>query len=216
MPTTLAGVRLATSGIAAMLAVAVAAPAAAQDATPEAGMMAFPIVPDPAACQVEPRATDELLALWYTPDGEPVPAATPAGGAEATSLTLPVGPPADEATIASVVATVSEVFGCFVAGDFPRATALFSDDLTRGFGGEPGTTVEEARGFLEATPMPESEGDVGQIVAVTDVMDLSDGRVGAFIVDGSEGQLDTVYVIFVREGDRLLADELFDFVAVDD
>ena len=42
-------------------------------------------------------------------------------------------------------------------------------------------------------------------------MDLSDGRVGAFVVDESGGPLDTVYAIFERQKNRLPLDELFDF-----
>src|SRR3712207_2284293 len=140
---TLSVSRLIASSSAAILALVMAAPIAAQDATPAGGAMAFPITPDPAACQVEPRSTDELLALWYTPEGSPVPAATPLTGAQTASLTVPVGPPADEATVSEVVSVVSEVFGCFATGDFIRGTALFTEDLVRGFGGEPGTTMEE-------------------------------------------------------------------------
>ena len=209
---TLPVARLAASGLVAFLAAVMAAPAVAQDATPQPGEMVFPITPDPAACQVEPRSTDELLALWYTPEGSPVPAATPTWGAQTTSLTLPVGPPADEATATEVVGTVSEVFGCFAAGDFPRATALFTEDLVRSFGGEPGTTVEEARAFLEAAPEAGMEGAGDErLIAITDVMDLGDGRVGAFVVDESGGQLDTVYAILERQGDRLLVGEIIDF-----
>jgi ketosteroid isomerase-like protein len=209
--------RLATGGLAVLLGVGLTAPLMAQDATPEVGMLAFPITPDPTTCQVEPRSTDELLALWYTPEGSPVPAATPTWGAQTTSLTLPVGPPADEATANEVVTAVTVIFGCFAAGDFPRATALFTEDLVRSFGGEPGTTAEEARAFLEATPMAGMEGDIQEmVIAITDVMDLGDGRVGAFVVDESGGQLDTVYAIFERQEDRLLADEIIDFVATED
>jgi hypothetical protein len=204
--------RLTASSLAAILAAVMAAPVAAQDATPGAGAMAFPITPDPAACQVEPRSTDELLALWYTAEGSPVPAATPTWGAQTTSLTLPVGPPADEATANEVISAVSEVFGCFATGDFVRATALFTDDLVRSFGGEPGTTAEDARAFLEATPVAGMEGDGNErLIAITDVMDLGDGRVGAFVVDESGGQLDTAYAIFERQEDRLLLDEIIDF-----
>jgi hypothetical protein len=212
MPVTLLISRLAASSLAVILAAVITSPVAAQDATPEAGAMAFPITPDPAACQVEPRTTDELLALWYTPEGSPVPAATPTWGAQTTSLTLPVGPPADEAISSEVVSAVSEVFGCFAAGDFVRATALFTEDLVRSFGGEPGTTVEEARAFLETTPEAGMDGDGEErLIAITDVMDLGDGRVGAFVVDESGGQLDTVYAIFERQDGRLLVDEIIDF-----
>ena len=212
MPMTLPVSRLAASSLAVVLAAVMAAPVAAQDATPGAGAMAFPITPDPEQCVVEPRSTDELLALWYTPEGSPVPAATPTWGAQTTSLTLTVGPPADEATRSEVADAVSEVFACFAAGDFARATALFTDDLVRSFGGEPGTTAEDARAFLEATPEAGMEGDGEEtVIAITDVMDLGDGRIGAFVVDESAGELDTVYAIFERQDDRLLVDEIIDF-----
>ncbi len=114
---------------------------------------------------------------------------------------------------------MQDVFACFAAGDALRAYALFTDDLARQFGPEPGTPREEAEAFLaapleEATPEGEAVGGdaaEGQIVAVTDVMELADGRVGAFAVDRSEGELSTVYVIFERQEDRLLADEVFEF-----
>jgi hypothetical protein len=217
MPSPVSRARLAATSVALVLTAGISTPIAAQDATPAAGAMPFPITPDPAGCQVEPRSADELLALWYTPEGSPVPAATPTWGAQTTSLTLTVGPPADEGTAAEVTRTVSEVFNCFAAGDFPRATALFTEDLIRSFGGEPGTTAEDARAFLEATPIADPEGQPGEtIVAITDVMDLGDGRVGAFVVTGSAEQLDTVYLILEREGDRLLADELYEFVPGDE
>jgi hypothetical protein len=206
--------RVAASGLAVLLGCGAAAPVFAQEATPAAGAMLFPISPDPAACQIAPRSTDELLSLWYTPEGSPVPAATPTVADQATSFTLPVGPPADEATAREVVSAVSEIFACFAAGDFPRATAHFTEDLVRGFGGEPGTSVEEARAFLEAPPEAGMEGNAGDtVIAITDVMDLGDGRVGAFVVDQSGVQLDTVYAIFERQVDRWLADEIIDFAA---
>ena len=192
-------------------------PAAAQDATPGAGAEQFPFSPDPAECTVEPRAADELLALWYGPDGSPVAAAaTPAIEEVATEVTIPVGPPADGATAAAVADTVRQVFACFAAGETLRAYALFTDDLAREFGPEPGTPREEAEAFVAATPEPGAEGEAGEIVAITDVMDLADGRVGAFVVDRSAGPPDTVYAIFERDGDRLLVDEVVDFAPVGD
>lgn len=178
----------------------------AQDATP-AGGITFPFTADPADCQVEPRSADELIGLWFE-DSTPVALATPESEAAVTEVTVPVGTPADEETVAAVHDTVRQVLGCFVAGDFPRALALFTDDLARQFGPEPGTTEEEVRAFVEATPEPGLEGEVGVVLTLTDVMDLADGRVGAFIVDSIEG---TDYVIFAQEGDRLLVDEVVEF-----
>ncbi|MDP9369880.1 MAG: hypothetical protein M3Q03_16685 [Chloroflexota bacterium] len=226
-------------------------PAAALAQEPRAGGGAdqFPITPDPTGCQVTPRLTDELLALWFAVEGSPitteaspmaeggtteaspvaapvdvdeeadvgavaVPVATEASGEAGgalTEMTIPVGSPADEETVAAIVTTVSEIFSCFAAGDFPRATALFTDDLVRSFGPEPGQTPEDVRVFLEATPEAGAEGEVGEIVAITDVMLLADGRVGAFVVDRSEGTLSTVYAIFEQQGDRWLADEVIEF-----
>src|SRR3712207_324981 len=97
------------------------APVAAQDATPGAGAAQFPITPDPADCTVEPRSADELLALWYDPAGTPLAVPGTPTAEQATSVTIPLGPPADEATAAAVVAAASEVFACFAAGDALRA-----------------------------------------------------------------------------------------------
>lgn len=206
--------------LALVAALALLAPlgvAAAQDATPGAGADRFPVTPDPAACAVEPRAADELLALWYGPDGSPVAGAGAMGGAGGTEVTIPLGPPADAATAEAAAATVEAVFACFAAGDALRAYALFTDELAVAFGPEPGTPREEAAAFL-AAPMEMDEGEgVGgeaaraQILAVTDVMELADGRVGAFAVDREGGEASTVYVVFEREGGRLLADELIEF-----
>jgi hypothetical protein len=54
------------------------------------------------------------------------------------------------------------------------------------------------------------------LVIITDVMSLADGRVGAFVVDRSEGIDTTVYVMFSQEGDRWLIDDLIEFSPSDD
>lgn len=46
-------------------------PAAVQDATPGPGALDFPLDPDPADCRVQPRTVDDLIALWFGPDGSP-------------------------------------------------------------------------------------------------------------------------------------------------
>jgi hypothetical protein len=173
--------------------------------------MTFPLTPDPADCQIEPRSADELLALWFTPEGTPIPPATPMAGADATSVMVPLGPRADEDTTMALTALISDIFSCFAAGDFARATAYFSDDLTRSFGAEPGVSMEDARAFIEASPEPEAMGEQSQIVSISDVMELSDGRIGAIVVESVGGQQDAVYAIFENQGDRWVVDELIDF-----
>ena len=195
--------------LAALAIVGWHAPAAAQDATPKPAADEFPISPDPADCQVEPRTVDELIALWYGPGGSAV--ATPAEEAAATEVSIPIGSPADEATTADIVATVREVFACFETGDFLRATALFTDDLARIFGPGPGVSEEDARAFL-AAPEPATEAEASLIVAIADVMVLADGRVGAFVVDRSADDGTHVgYVVLEHQGDRWLADEDIEF-----
>jgi hypothetical protein len=171
-----------------------------------AAAQAFPIMPDPAACRVDPRTTDEVIALWYGAEGSPAATPEPPRQAEgADSVTIPVGSAADAATAQAITATFVEVFSCFAAGDFPRALALFTDDLVRSF--NPGTTVAEARSFLEAAPEPGPEEELDLIIAVTDVMALADGRIGAFVVTQGGESADVGYVIFARTGDRWLLDE---------
>lgn len=51
---------------------------------------------------------------------------------------------------------------------------------------------------------------------MTDVMELADGRVGAIAIERSAGQLDSVFLILERDGNRLLADELIDFAPLGD
>jgi len=189
-----------------------ALPALAQDATPGAGTTQFPFTPDPADCTGEPRTADELLALWYAPDGSPVAVETdPVIEESATEVTIPIGDPADDATVAAVTDTISGVFACFSAEDMLRAYALFTDDLAQRFGPEPGTPREDAEAFLTGGGDP--GGTAGQILSITDVMTLADGRVGAFVVDETEGEVANAYVVFEQEGDRLLVDEVIEFGA---
>jgi hypothetical protein len=187
----------------------------AQDATPQAGGQEFPLLADPALCTVEPRSTEDLLNLWF-----PI-AATPVAGelGDDTApdfITIPIGEPVtDGAIIAGITQTVQEVLACFSAGDFARATALFTDDLVLQFGPGPDETRDDVAGFLEASPVPDQESAAIELLAITDVMLLQDGRVGAFVVD-REPDPGTVYVVFEQVGERWLADEVFEFVIDDE
>lgn len=206
----LAGMGSMTSSVAAQ---AVATPE--EEATPQVGGLTFPLTPDPELCVVEPRASDELLDLWFAEEGSPAAEAV-AAEQSPNEVTIPVGEPAEDEIISSVYATIHEVFSCFAAGDFPRATSLFTDDLVRQFGPEPGATREEAAAFLEAEPVPEAPDVTGFVVAITDVMVLEDGRVGAFVVDRYPQGDSTVYAIFEYNGERWLVDEVIEFIAAEE
>jgi len=195
-------------------------PAIAQDATPDAGAAQFSFTPDPADCAGEPRSADDLLALWYAPDGSPVAVEVDPGTDESeTEVTIPIGAPADDATVVAVTDTVGGVFACFEAGNALGAYALFTDDMAQRFGPEPGTPREGrsvSHGRLDPDLDPDEVGSGSQILGITDVMTLADGRIGAFVVDESEGTITNAYVVFVQEGDLLLVDEVVEFGAGDD
>jgi hypothetical protein len=204
----------ATALLAALAVIGLGSPTAAQDASAGSGAVEYPIDPVPADCQVEPRSTDELIALWLGPDGSS--AAAPLSEEASTTVTIPLGTPADEATVGGVVAALRETYACFETGDFRRTTALFTDDLTRTFGPGPDATEEDVRAFL-AWPEPATEAEASQIIAIADVMVLADGRVGVFVVDRSADEgTHVAYVVFERAGDRWLADETIEFGGVED
>ena len=176
----------------------------AQEATPAAGT--FPITPDPAECQVEARPVEDFLAAAAGATPEATPAAE-------TVAEVPLGEAADTETVAGVTATVREILACFNAGAFPRALGLFSDNALRRFGQEDPLSEEELRGILAATPEAVPAEQRSTLLALTDVMALEDGRVGALLVttDAFVGT-DTVYLVFVQEDGRWLVDDIIEFL----
>jgi hypothetical protein len=184
-----------------LLAGAGVARASAQDATPVPG----PVVPDPAECTVAPRSVDEFAALLATPAAGAGMAAAP------TPVTIPLGRPADAATVEGITRTTRETFACFSAGDFLRVFALVTDDAVRQLQAQ-GIVTAEALPFLAATPVPVPPEQRAGYLAITDVSVLPDGRVGAFVVEVDptlppEGA-ETDYLVFERVGDRWLIDEI--------
>ncbi len=178
--------------------------ARAQEATPTAGT--FPITPDPAECQAEARDVEELIGL--------AAGATPAGGTtEAETVEVPVGVAADAEQVAGVTATTREIFACFNAGDFARALSLVTDDVIRRFGEEDPVSEEELRGFLETTPEAVPAEQQSTILVISDIMELEDGRVGAFVAstDPFVGP-DAIYFVFVQEDGRWLVADFIDFL----
>ena len=184
---------------------------AAQDASPMAGTTAG------TACTVEPRSVDELLPLWFGPEGSP--AATPTSSASVQSeADLPQGTPADDATVAAINATLHEVFACFDAGQYARAFALMTDNAVSQFGPDVSNpdedTPEEVRVLLEAqnavTPAAGDESPPpGSQTVISDARDarvLPDGRVGAIF----ESEGDAVFAVFQQSGDRWLLDDIVD------
>jgi hypothetical protein len=176
--------------------------AGAQPATP----VAFPVTPDPALCRVAPRPITDFTRFQGTPGTPVADGATPAAS-DSNTFVPPQGEPADPATTADVVGTAVEIFACYNAGDFLRATALWSDAfVARVFLNPPPTEEEIAN--IAASPVPLSPAEANQILAVREVVVLPDGRVGAFFDFQFPEGLRTQYGILVREGDRYLLDDV--------
>jgi len=207
-------IRCATGGL-LMTATAMAAiPAVAQDASPAAGASG-------TACTVEPRDVEELVGLYFGPEGTPL--ATPTAMTVESEAELPQGEPVDPAIEEAVNATVTELIACFNAEQYARAFALMTDDMARQFGPDVSNpnedTPEEVRALLEAqlvgTPVADEPGmeqaastDIGP---GRDIRLLDGGRVGGiWTIYG-----DTVFIVLEQQDDRWLIDELID-VAEDD
>jgi plastocyanin len=168
--------------------------AIAQDATPAAGE-----VVDPAECQVEPRAVEEIEQLIGTA-GEATEA-TP-GAAQAGSME---GEDADEATIQAVTQTYRELVACLNAGEFLRIYALYTDDYLRRTLADSGMDLQQ----LQATPAPDQR-EATALVGVSDVRQLAGGRVTARVETTSspEGTLSVIQGVLEPVDDRyLIADE---------
>jgi hypothetical protein len=191
--------------------------ATAQDGTPVVDD-GFPIVADPSLCTVEPRDSEALLDLWFPPDATPIAADTGTDAVPADA-TIPIGEPLApmETIVVGITMTVQEVLACFSAGDFARATALFTEDLVATFAADfgPEETREVVAAFLEDAPVPEAGAEPIELLAITNVMLLEDGRVGAFVVDREvvedQAYTSTVYVVFEQGGNRWLVDEVVEF-----
>jgi hypothetical protein len=196
---------LTAAALTGTIAFALAAPAAAQDASPVPGAAM-------AVCAAEPRDVEELIGFYFSPEGTPL--ATPTMATVDAESALPSGDPADAETVAAVSAVIIEMFACFGEQQYARAFSLMTDDLARQFGpdvADPSEdTPDEVRALLEtqlaATPSP--AGVQAAIEPARDVRVLSEGRVGGvWQIDG-----DAVFVVFERQDDRWLLDEVVDIL----
>ena len=171
---------------------------------------------DPAECQVEPIAVETLMPLWFPEQAATPGPATPAAQPELTSVPLPLGEPADPATVAGITAAVRELFACQNRIENGRVYALLSADLLRQDGPPPGEGPEDLPAHLAPfEPIPVEE--YVRLIAITDVSVMADGRVAALVVgddppippEGPETQL----MLFVEEGERWVLDAVTGFSA---
>ena len=174
--------------------------AAAQDATPAAGVesITLPAEPDPELCMTEPRPSEEFEALLGTPaptDPEPV--------------VLTVGEPGDQATIDAVTATMIELAACTNAHGFGGHSGLYTD---AGFVEDNLGVDQETIDFFaspENAAMFAGEDRFG-IFAVSAVQVLADGRVAAIVQFQADGSGGIDLMIFAEEDGRYLIDHWVD------
>jgi hypothetical protein len=181
----------------------------AAQATPAAGKGRAVPAED---CQIEPRSSDEVFSLLGLAEGA-------AEGAPAARTPVPAPPwtAADKKTAAAAEATAHEWLACINADDNLRIAALMTDAaLTRFFAGlQARGAIEEARANLAATPVPREDQDRAQLLNVSDVSRLEDGRIVA-LAEIKEPALrpggeETLLLIFTPVGDRLLIDDIIQF-----
>ena len=193
----------------AALNVAFVPASVAAQATPHAGReRAVPV----ADCQVEPRSSDELFALLGLAEG-----AKAAAPAARTPVPAPPWVAADKETAAAAEATAREWVACINADDNLRLAALMTDAaLTRFFAGvQAAGAMEEARAAVAGTPQPRADEERAQIVTVSDVSRLDDGRIAALVVikepAARPGGQESLLLIFTPSEDRMLIDDIIQF-----
>jgi hypothetical protein len=150
-----------------------------------------------AECTVEPLTADALTAIVEA-GFEPAPALKPAAElAPATNLV-------------KIYDVLSESVACTNANQPMRALALYTDRyLAQRFSGQAG---EDELGHLLAaatrSPSPASPEDQLVLLAVTDLVQYQDGRIGAMITTANKDDSFTDLLIFERTEAGLRIDQV--------
>lgn len=114
--------------------------------------------------------------------------------------------------VAAVTATVRGVGACANGGDLLRAAALYSDAGFREDFANIGQTPELLAAL--ATPDPLPVGERFALVAVRDVVELADGRVGSVVITASRAEGETAdYLFFLEEAGAYVIDSALDLDA---
>ncbi len=168
----------------------------------------------PTDCIAEPRPFEEIATILEL-EGEGVPAPP------TIQISAPVGMLADAETTSEIRAVARQVIACFNAGDVPRSTALMTENGVRRVYWELSNTEENrelARTRLAGAPEPRADEALVSLIAVTDVLVLSDERVAAFVVIDEpliqpEGP-ETLLFVFANEDGTWRVDDWIDFTIV--
>jgi hypothetical protein len=169
-----------------------------------AAAQATPAAAERRLCRVEPATADRFLAAL---DAAAATAATPGPLQRLTLETLPAGEPADSATVEGVTVTVQTALECRNLGDFARVYALFSDRLIGQIYGGRETVPPEIRQILQEPQRQVRPPFWVNLIELSDVRLLPDGRVGAVVVTANATHSFTDYLFFVNEDGAWLIDQ---------
>jgi hypothetical protein len=165
----------------------------AQEAPSQIG----PVTPPASACTVEPRTTEELIALFAS--------ATPADPMPVeTSATLILGKPADARASQQVTAVIHQAIACLNAGDFGRFFALLTDHAIVTifpWVAEMLATEDSAAEAMAPNPPPEEYRQT--ILGIGSISRLPDGSYSAVLVelDPNAGDQPSALFLYVVEED---------------
>lgn len=165
----------------------------AQDAPSQIG----PVIPLASSCTVEPRTTEELVALFAS--------ATPADPMPVeTSATIVLGQPADARSSQQVTAVIHQAIACLNAGDFGRFFALLTDHgivTIFPWVAEMLATEESAAEVMALNPPPEEY--LQTILGIGSISRLPDGSYSAVLVelDPNAGEQPTALYLTLVEMD---------------
>ena len=168
----------------------------------------------PAVCDGDALSLDTLQALVGDPPAMPpgllpdLPRLAPPAD-DPHPATLPVGPPADPATVEAIALTMREAAACLNAGDMLRVLALLTDELLAATIAA-GLVPPELVPSLDAPPVavpPDKQRVIGSILGT---WVLADGRVAALIRNYDPVEppfaVGDDLVVFARDGEGWLID----------
>lgn len=166
------------------------------------------------SCNVEARATEELLALMFDDQGTPLATVAREDAAAVLEADLPQGEPVDAETEAAINAVVHQWLHCMANGEETRALAVMSDTFAYALMSLIYANYLDAREELRIALDSSSIGTpIAELVREFEtggraIRQLADGRIGG--IWNVEG--DKAMFILVRGDTGWLVDEVIDII----
>jgi hypothetical protein len=162
-------------------------------------------IPPAEDCRIAPRTWEEINGLQAT--------VTASGSVQVTEdlpAALSAAHQADPVIETEIRNTFWEVIACINKGSAPQLFALYSDRLIREL--SLFWNPADVEGVFASPATPQTFEEQTALVALWDVRELEDGRIGAFVAFGSTRAspptVQTRYVFFVQGDDRWVVDDL--------